>query len=299
METDEEALRNLLRDNFIAHHTDSSRVKPVILPLSAAVASVRPVKHLNRLKDDIMDTSVSNSTIDMDIKPEVRSISMMERKPETVTRRLSVSSRRPTLPPVFEELFGSAEEKSNQGNLFFIQLPNVLSDLLITGSGHNEATQTTPSSAATFLVKDEPMDVEENISTYPNGVSIKTEPGAEIEITTPVEKPETDQKSKKRSHHTLSDIPQGRIGKLQLMKSGRVRLKLNDAGSEKPLIFDATPGTKTSFLQHVVGIKIPDQQDDEAEQERGKLYVLGDVSHRLLFTPKIDDLLTGLKKASR
>lgn len=80
-----------------------------------------------------------------------------------------------------------------------------------------------------------------------NGVPLRPDPEVETVIS-PGDTTTSNQNAPK-SKHTLADLPQGQVGKLQLLKSGRVRLKLNGTSPDKPLIFDAAPGTSTAFLQ--------------------------------------------------
>jgi len=73
---------------------------------------------------------------------------------------------------------------------------------------------------------------------------------------------------------------EGKLGSLQIRKSGRCQLVL---GQEK---FDVETGTKVGFLQDVVSVRIPPNKE-----VNGELTILGHVSHRLVLSPDWDSLL--------
>jgi len=83
-------------------------------------------------------------------------------------------------------------------------------------------------------------------------------------------------------HLNISNLGylEGKLGKLQIRKSGRCQLVL---GREK---FDVETGTKVGFLQDVVSVRVPSNQ-----QAEGELTILGHVSHRLVLSPDWDSLL--------
>ncbi|TPX67588.1 hypothetical protein SpCBS45565_g03690 [Spizellomyces sp. 'palustris'] len=69
--------------------------------------------------------------------------------------------------------------------------------------------------------------------------------------------------------------PDGRVGKLVLYRSGKMKLKMGN------IMFDVTPGPETSFLQNVVAV----------DGEKPACYNLGDVSKRFVCSPDIESLL--------
>ncbi|XP_023333297.1 DNA-directed RNA polymerase III subunit RPC4 [Eurytemora carolleeae] len=73
---------------------------------------------------------------------------------------------------------------------------------------------------------------------------------------------------------------EGRLGTLQVRKSGRCQLIL---GKQK---FDVETGTKVGFLQNAVSIRVPSNPG-----ESGECTVLGHISHRLVMSPDWDTLL--------
>jgi hypothetical protein len=72
--------------------------------------------------------------------------------------------------------------------------------------------------------------------------------------------------------HALKD---GKVGKLILYKSGKVKLKIGD------FLFDVATGLKTNFLQEVAVIS--------PEEER--MYHLGELTHRMVCSPDLDGML--------
>jgi len=77
----------------------------------------------------------------------------------------------------------------------------------------------------------------------------------------------------------LSNL-EGRLGKIQIRKSGRCQLVM---GAER---FDVEIGTKVGFLQDAVSVRVP--ANPEAE---GELTVLGHVTDRLVLSPDWNCLL--------
>ncbi|XP_033926286.1 DNA-directed RNA polymerase III subunit RPC4 [Melopsittacus undulatus] len=77
---------------------------------------------------------------------------------------------------------------------------------------------------------------------------------------------------------TLSDLPEGRVGKLLLRQSGKVQLVLGR------VTLDVTMGTPCSFLQELVSVGTGDGRT-------GELMVLGHVRHKLVCSPDFEALL--------
>lgn len=78
---------------------------------------------------------------------------------------------------------------------------------------------------------------------------------------------------------TLSSIPEGSVGKIQLMKSGRAFLKLGSVSL--PL----SMGTQVGFKQDLISVKLDDQE------KNGKMINLGQVRARVVLTPDWETLL--------
>ncbi|XP_013147305.1 PREDICTED: DNA-directed RNA polymerase III subunit RPC4 [Papilio polytes] len=71
----------------------------------------------------------------------------------------------------------------------------------------------------------------------------------------------------------LSGLQEGRVGKLQIRRSGRVTLLLGDT------VFEVCPGTKTAFHQEAVSISVEDTA------RSAKLVSLGSLQHKLTVLP--------------
>lgn len=76
----------------------------------------------------------------------------------------------------------------------------------------------------------------------------------------------------------LAGLPEGYMGKLVVYKSGKVKLKLGD------VLLDAVPGAKCKFYQEVAAVDVG----------RKECHVLGSVQQRVVLTPDIDHLLSGI-----
>lgn len=76
----------------------------------------------------------------------------------------------------------------------------------------------------------------------------------------------------------LASLPEGYMGKLVVYKSGKVKLRLGD------VLLDAVPGAKCTFYQEVAAVDVA----------RKECHVLGSVPQRIVLTPDIDHLLSGI-----
>lgn len=79
-----------------------------------------------------------------------------------------------------------------------------------------------------------------------------------------------DEKTAWATGHPMAGLPEGKIGQIHLMKSGRIFLQIGDHK------FAIKPGASVSFQQKLISI------DD------GHLYELGPVNQRLLVVPDLD-----------
>ncbi|CAG5912281.1 unnamed protein product [Menidia menidia] len=77
----------------------------------------------------------------------------------------------------------------------------------------------------------------------------------------------------------LSQFPEGRLGKLQIRKSGKMELKLGD------IVMDVSEGAAFSFLQQLVSVHLSDGRT-------GSMMVLGNVHHKLVLSPDFQVLLS-------
>lgn len=75
---------------------------------------------------------------------------------------------------------------------------------------------------------------------------------------------------------TISHIPSGKIGKFQIYKSGKVKLKIGDT------LFDVSSGMSCNFLQEVVMLS----------PELKKFFQLGEITKRMVCYPDISNTLS-------
>ncbi|CAH2054062.1 unnamed protein product, partial [Iphiclides podalirius] len=78
----------------------------------------------------------------------------------------------------------------------------------------------------------------------------------------------------------LSDLEEGRIGKLQVRRSGRVTLTLGDT------VFEVCPGTKAAFHQEAVSVGV------DHSSKSARLVALGGLQHKLNAVPHWQSLFT-------
>lgn len=78
---------------------------------------------------------------------------------------------------------------------------------------------------------------------------------------------------------TLSTIPEGCIGKIQLMRSGRAYLKLGSVS------LPITMGTQVGFKQELISVQLNEHE------KTGKMINLGQVKARVVMTPEWETLL--------
>ncbi|XP_037084207.1 uncharacterized protein LOC119104585 [Pollicipes pollicipes] len=79
---------------------------------------------------------------------------------------------------------------------------------------------------------------------------------------------------------TFRDLPEGQVGRLQLLKSGRARLLLGQH------VLHLEPGTQVKFLQEAASVSVG------ADGSRGQLALLGGLSHRVVCSPAWETLVS-------
>jgi len=83
---------------------------------------------------------------------------------------------------------------------------------------------------------------------------------------------------------TLSDLSEGYLGKIQIRKSGKTQLVLGSGSTHMNLDL----GTQVGFLQDLVAVNVPDQQeseDGETPAPPPDMTVIGHIGHRLVVAP--------------
>lgn len=92
---------------------------------------------------------------------------------------------------------------------------------------------------------------------------------------------------------SLSDLPDGFLGKLQIYRSGRCRLKLNDQ-----TYLDVDIGQSPSFLQNVMVAEMANSNSSNQSgnnSDMNKLVCLGDIKHKLVVSLDVDHVLQDKK----
>jgi len=84
-----------------------------------------------------------------------------------------------------------------------------------------------------------------------------------------------DTKEKEVLSNNIKAIPEGQIGKLYILKSGQVKMKIGD------VTFDVSQGMPCEFLQELVGLNTKEKD----------FYQLGNVNRRMIISPDISSLL--------
>ncbi|XP_047176189.1 uncharacterized protein LOC124843477 isoform X2 [Vigna umbellata] len=72
----------------------------------------------------------------------------------------------------------------------------------------------------------------------------------------------------------LEELPSGYMGKMQVYKSGAIKLKLGEA------LFDLSPGTKCGFAQDIVAVNFAQKQ----------ICNLGEISNKVVVVPDLDSI---------
>ncbi|XP_022123048.1 DNA-directed RNA polymerase III subunit RPC4 [Pieris rapae] len=139
----------------------------------------------------------------------------------------------PDVKEIFEDISVANLMKSDKPTLILLQLSDTLPGR--GGSGDDDRKKPT---------------------NQPSSSSEETEP-----------KPPVDTKCR------LSDLEEGRIGKLRVHRSGRVTLALGNT------IFEVSSGTKASFCQEVVSVSVDDRS------RSASMISLGSLQHKLNVTP--------------
>jgi len=156
-----------------------------------------------------------------------------------------------------ESLFRN-EEKEYLGDdeLFFVQLPTMLPMIPVLEEPKPPAA---PEQAAK---SDKSNTKKENPTQQPQpAVVVSDQP----EILPP-----------SGFKNNLGQVPRGRIGKLYILKSGKVKMKIGD------VVYDVSQGMPLGFLQELVAIDL----------KKGKMNILGEVQKRMVASPDIGVLLS-------
>ncbi|CAF3336125.1 unnamed protein product [Rotaria socialis] len=149
-------------------------------------------------------------------------------------------------------------------------------------------SQHTLDSSTKTIVKDEPVEpkdlpkIEKPIINDPSQLILMQFPDV-LPCT------RTSSSSTKPELASLSDLPDGFLGKLQIFKSGKCRLKLND-----DTYLDVDIGQPTSFLQNVMVTEMASTNitdDNGTNNDMNKLVCLGDIKHKLIVSLDAEHVL--------
>ena len=151
-------------------------------------------------------------------------------------------------------------------------------------------SQHTLDASSKSIVKDEPVEPTEVMSPPPSVI----DPSQLILMQFPDVLPCTrSSSSSKPELASLTDLPDGFLGKLQIFKSGKCRLKLND-----DTYLDVDIGQSTSFLQNVMVTEMAStttnthvERDPANSNDMNKLVCLGDIKHKLIVSLDVDHVL--------
>jgi hypothetical protein len=142
-------------------------------------------------------------------------------------------------------------------------------------------------SSTKTIVKDEPIEPTD----IPKSEQPSADPSQLILMQFPDVLPctRTSSSSTKPELASLSDLPDGFLGKLQIFKSGKCRLKLND-----DTYLDVDIGQSTSFLQNVMVTEMAAtniNNEHGTSNDMNKLICLGDIKHKLIVSLDVDHIL--------
>jgi len=131
--------------------------------------------------------------------------------------------------------------KNERKDLLFIQLPDCL-------PGHKDVKDSKPNTP----------NVKSESSQQKN---IKSDPDAAPQV------------GDDSPYCTLRDLPEGYLGKIQTLASGKSRLLVSNHS------FDVDIGTNTRFLQNLLCVSV------DEEKKAADVSILGEVNHRLIVSP--------------
>ncbi|OGE55792.1 hypothetical protein PENARI_c004G06984 [Penicillium arizonense] len=165
------------------------------------------------------------------------------------------------------------EESHLSGHLFLMQFPPMTPNLHIVGSDTNQY---------------QPAAAPENQNQNP----IKREGGAEVEIVETTQPTTTPQEKDIITANKPWSLPAGRVGKLNVHKSGRVTL---DWGG---ISMELNRGAPVGFVQEAVIVSPPvntgadaEEDDPEADQSENRVWSMGQLSGKFTVTPNWDEML--------
>lgn len=139
----------------------------------------------------------------------------------------------------------------------------------------NLSPESDPLAAAAGRVKTEQADVKLGLGSEGQGSTSTAAAAGQRAKPRADHKGNVDKEESEESHLQQ----EGRIGRLLVYKSGKVKMQIGD------IIMDVSQGSQCSFLQEIVAVDSSDKQ----------AFVMGGVSKRLVCVPNLTHLLCGLE----
>ena len=224
---------------------------PITLPFLNPHSFRKPVEPSSVVKPEPRDDDAMD--IDLNAVPEVPSSA-------AVSAEGSAARDRPA-----DMLFRADDGTyAGQDQIFFVQLPTQLPTKLLSQTEKQAMLPPPPRKPAAEPVKDE-MEVDAE------GDGAAKEDGTHVPVERQKRPGEVDEVLGFRS--TLSGLPSGKIGKVRLYKSGKVRLVIG--GIE----YEVSTGMPCNFLQEAIAI------------DQTRLYQVGEIAKRMICYPIVEDLL--------
>ena len=245
--------------------SSSSRISSNKRDSSASNSKVPNIKKLGPAKT-ILIGDVDGLKYEIDEEYEPRQIPISDRK--------SVFDAKKE-PDVIQKLKESTSTNSEHINSF-VQLFS------------QQKLDSTTTASTKPMVKDEPVEQTD----IPQSQEPTIDPSQLILMQFPDVLPctRTSSSSTKPELSSLSDLPDGFLGKLQIYKSGKCRLKLND-----DTYLDVDIGQSTSFLQNVMVTEMASStnltNENGTNNDMNKLVCLGDIKHKLIVSLDVDHVL--------
>ncbi|KAL5019273.1 hypothetical protein ScPMuIL_004995 [Solemya velum] len=235
-ERTKKVLDQLLSDDFLEMEDDEEKnLIPVRLPLASVVK--------REIKTEVNQVKIKAESDDDDIEDEPVD------KPANRTSVTTFRSREDLV--TCSQLF-TKQSKSEEGELLFLQLPEIL-----------PGTPARPSLQASDQISQKP---EQTVAHTPQD-----------KATDKAKDTDSENVPLKNSSCSLREFSEGLIGKLVIRKSGRTQLVLGN------ITLDVSMGTPCAFLQDLASIR--------TSGDSGDLTVLGHVKQRLVCTPDFNMLL--------
>ncbi|EAW14475.1 putative DNA-directed RNA polymerase III RPC4 [Aspergillus clavatus NRRL 1] len=245
-----------------------------IPPVEAPV--VKDPKSLLRTKEDIEE--YERHAKDLEVILDLLSVEAKEdtpKQPESPTKAAGDSTEGLEAPASDKEKEEADEEKDESkdklsGQLFLMQFPPMTPNLIVPGTGSANTEETAPEITEQAVPS----------RSQPGEAGVKRETG-DVEILEGPDGPTTKAPSKVL---TAADwrLSAGRVGKLNVHKSGRVTM---DWGG---ISFELDRGTAVDFLQEALIVSAP---EEGLPEEENRVWAMGQLSGKFTVTPNWEKML--------